>query len=170
MSKTILIFCVLVAMGVFVSLEIYPQLQGPNRAGEPLNSLGATPPEDSAPDIIVTGAEIVSETDNSLLVRYSLDNNSGDIAVSACGDVEYGNNGYAWGCRPLIIPKNAKSIEITYALAFSARKIECSDSVGIRLYIGSGFSFYTHTFALEKVWHKSPGIMSWFNYRQHGCE
>lgn len=135
-----------------------------------LKSLGDETLNNDAPNISISGAEIVEETDNSFTIRYYLRNSVEGARISACGDVYYANDGYAWGCKPVIIPAYAGSIDITYLLASTARSIECSDSVGIRLYIGSGFSFYRHLFAYEKVWHKNPGTESWTTYRQRGCE
>jgi hypothetical protein len=135
-----------------------------------LKSLGHETLNSEAPNISVTDAEIVEETDNSLTIRYHLRNAVEGVHISACGDVYYANDGYAWGCKPVIIPAYAGTIDITYLLASTARSIECSDSVGIRLYIGSGFSFYRHLFAYEKVWHKNPGTESWTTYNERGCE
>ena len=170
MLKQIILICALAGAGYVAYLKFSPQLTGPNRVGEQLNSLGDEVSGKDSPKINVISAEIVQETDNSLRIRYHLRNHADDIAVSACGDVSYASNSYPWGCQPLIIPAQALSIDITYLLASSARAIECSDSVSVHFYIGSGFSFYQHRFALEKIWHKEPGPMSWFNYRQSGCQ
>lgn len=135
-----------------------------------LRSLGDETLGNDTPNISVSDAEIVAETDNSFTIRYYLRNSVEGARISACGDVYYANDGYAWGCKPVIIPAYAGSIDITYLLASTARSIECSDSVGIRLYIGNGFSFYRHLFAYEKVWHKNPGTESWTTYKERGCE
>jgi hypothetical protein len=135
-----------------------------------LKSLGDETLDSNAPNISVSGAALVEETDSSLTIRYYLRNSAETNRISACGDVYYANDAYAWGCKPVIIPAYAGSIDITYLLASTARSIECSDSVGIRLYVGSGFSFYRHLFSYEKVWHKNPSTESWNTYNERGCE
>lgn len=122
------------------------------------------------PEIRVTSAEIVDETDNSLRVRYYLRNLVDATEISACGDVNYATDGYSWGCAPVIVPAYAGHVEITYTMARIARSIECSDTVSIFLYLGRSHHFYQHTFAYEKVWHKNPGEESRRTYTARGCE
>lgn len=135
-----------------------------------LKSLGEDTLGVNHPDINVTDAEIVEETDNSLKVRYYLHNNTGETPISACGEVNYGSDGYAWGCQPIIVPAHTGNIVITYLLASTARSIECSDSIGVFFYVGSGHHFYKHLFSYEKIWHKNPGAESWSTYKERGCE
>ncbi|WP_331344513.1 hypothetical protein [Cellvibrio sp. UBA7661] len=135
-----------------------------------LKSIGSESLGKNNPNIRVTHAEIAEETDNSLTIRYSLRNYAEGVQISACGEVNYATYGYAWGCKPVIIPPYAGSIDITYAMASTARPIECSDNVGIHLYIGSGYHFYKHLFAYDKIWHKNPGAESWSTYHSRGCE
>lgn len=135
-----------------------------------IKSLGEETFGSDAPDISVSGAEITAETDNSLTIRYYLRNKVEGVPISACGEVNYANDAYAWGCKPVIIPAYEGNIEITYVMASTARSIECSDTVGIFLYLGSGYQFYQHKFAYEKVWHKNPSKESWDAYQTRGCE
>ncbi|WP_049630592.1 hypothetical protein [Cellvibrio sp. pealriver] len=160
MTKKILLLITATLMGVIFSI-IQPIK---------LKSLGSEATESNAPNIEVTRAEIVEETDNSLTIRYSLRNYAEEAQISACGEVNYASYGYAWGCKPVIIPPFAGSIDITYVMASTSRPIECSDSVGIHLYIGSGYHFYKHLFAYDKIWHKNPGADSWSTYHSRGCE
>lgn len=160
MKKKVLLLITAVLVGVLVSV-----LQ-PIK----LKSLGDEILGHDIPNISVTSAEVVEETDNSLTIRYHLHNSIQKTVISACGDIYYANDAYAWGCKPVIVPTYAASVEITYLLASTARSIECSDSVGIRFYIGSGYSFYKHIFSYEKVWHKNPGAESWSTFHNRGCE
>lgn len=135
-----------------------------------LKSIGEETLGDNSTRIRVTSAEIISEADNSLTIRYQLRDAVDATRISACGEVNYANYGYAWGCKPVVIPAYAAHVDITYVLASTARSIECSDSVGIHLYIGSSYPFYKQLFAYDKIWHKTPGAESWETYRARGCE
>lgn len=135
-----------------------------------LKSIGEEKHGKSPPDIRVKSAEIVAEEDNRLTVRYHLRNHVESTPISACGEINYTDYPYAWGCKPVIIPPYAGNIEITYTLASTARSIECSDSVTIFLYVGTNYHFYVHKFAYDKVWHKNPDAESWETYKARGCE
>jgi hypothetical protein len=149
---------------------LYPQLKGPHRVGTELASLQEeflTPNFDA---LTIESAQIISETDNTLIIRYHYQGHTEGLQITACGNVSYNEIDYFWGCRPTPLNSRSGHIDIYYQLASTAHDIECSDSVLVNLYGTNGSVFYEHRFTLQKVWHKVPSLLSWYHYRKNGCE
>ncbi len=149
---------------------LYPQLTGPQRIGQSLQSTQENYLMMKLPGLHTQSASISAESDNTLEISYQyLGQASETSRITACGTVSFKGVSTAWGCRPIIVPAGEGKIILYYQLASTSRELECSDTVSMNFYGPDGSVFYEHAFALEKVWHKTPGIASWYTFRKQGC-
>lgn len=149
---------------------LYPQLKGPHRIGAELASFQEEFLIPNVEALTIKSAQIVNETDNTLIIRYHYQGHTEGLRITACGNVSYNKIDYFWGCRPTLLTTSSGHIDIYYQLASTAHDTECSDSVLVNLYDTNGSVFYEHSFKLQKVWHKAPSLLSWYHYRKNGCE
>ncbi|MES2934094.1 MAG: hypothetical protein V4805_11480 [Pseudomonadota bacterium] len=149
---------------------LYPQLTGPQRIGQSLQSTQENHLAMKLPQLRTQSASVVAESDNTLEISYRYQGQASEtVTITACGTVSFKGVSTAWGCRPVIVPAGEGSITLYYQLASSGREHECSDTVAMNFYGPDGSVFYEHAFGLEKVWHKTPGLSSWYDFRKHGC-
>jgi hypothetical protein len=148
---------------------LYPQLKGPERIGEQLKPLNESFFFAERQSLKVVSAEIISESDKSIVIRYAYLGNDSAQKTTACGSVSFNQYSYSWGCGPVVLNGDRGTIDIFYTLASAAPDIQCSDIILINIYGADGTVFYEHSFSLNKVWHKNSGMMSWYQYRKEGC-
>lgn len=176
----------LVASGYFLFEHwLSPQLRGPIRIGEELSAVQEEKLDMEKQAFTVTQAKLIHESDNRVVIRFSYKGNDPTWNLNACGDIkEHSMNG-PWGCEPRVLQSNKAnkeneanspdqgSVDIGFVLANGAmvkgRERECSDTVSISVYGSDGSVFYRKNYALKKVWHRDPGMWSWYQYRHEGC-
>jgi hypothetical protein len=161
------VIALLIVVVTFQSL-LADKLTGPSRFGEALSSLAETREHFAPSNVKITSAVIEAESDNELFVRYHYQNNNTDKVLYICGNVGEVLS-YSFACRPQLLKQGAGEIIVRYGLANAAKPRECSSSLFAHIYEGNRQPFYKHSFELNKVWHKTPGIMSWYEYHQSGC-
>lgn len=164
-------FLMLLCCAVLLGFQqyIYPQLQGPKRVGQALVSVQQEILDPAWQPLQVTGAEILAESDNDILVQFTYQGRTNDRRISACGEVTDKEQFGPWGCQPQLLSAGDGVVGIRFALASTSRTHECSDKMSIMLYSDDGSVFYRHWFELPKVWHQQPGLWSWYQFKRDGC-
>lgn len=149
-------------------LLLADKLTGPKRTGEPLTSAGEQSEYFALSDVKIVSAVIESESDNELFIRYHYQNNKTDKVLYICGNVGEVLS-YSFACRPQLLKQGAGEVIVRYGLANAAKERECSSSLFAHIYEGNKQPFYKHTYELNKVWHKHPNLLSWYEYHTKGC-
>lgn len=149
-------------------LLLADKLTGPIRSGKSLTSEGEQRESFALSDVEIVYAAVESESDNELFVRYHYQNNNTDKVLYICGNVG-DTPSYSFACRPQLLKQGEGEVIVRYGLANAAKDRECSSSLFAHVYEGNRQPFYKHAYALNKVWHKEPSLLSWYEYHTKGC-
>jgi len=168
MIRVIIPLLTILIIAVTYQMLLADKLTGPIRNGESLISVDEQRESFALSDVKIVSAVIESESDNELFIRYHYQNNNTEKVLYICGNVGDVPS-YSFACRPQLLKQGAGEVVVRYGLAKAAKERECSSSLFAHVYEGNRQPFYKHSYALNKVWHKVPSLMSWYEYHTTGC-
>jgi len=168
MIRVIIPVLTILIIAVTYQMLLADKLTGPIRNDESLVSVDEQRESFALSDVKIVSAVIEAESDNKLFIRYHYQNNNTEKVLYICGNVGDVPS-YSFACRPQLLKQGAGEVVVRYGLAKAAKDRECSSSLFAHVYEGNRQPFYKHTYVLNKVWHKEPSLLSWYEYHTTGC-
>ncbi len=162
-------FAVVALGGGLFQWWLAPQLRGPAREGAVLASIQEERASVAVAGFAVPQATVLAESDQSVTLRFQYAGLPQGLALTACGEVTDNGMHGPWGCQPRRLSALDGTVDVHFVLATGARPRECSDRIGISVYGDDGQVVYRHVFSWQKVWHREPGMASWYRYKHEGC-